>query len=148
MGNNRELLKGLKPIYDTVIFEIKKQRKKFYFFLALTFIVAIIIAVTVGLMPSSARPETSEDLFFVGLTFIIFIEVIAASMFFSGIICSEFDKKTGFIVFPKINKYKLILGKYLGNLILVITLSPFLGFIFFYLLVPFQANFFGSTSRA
>ncbi len=45
---------------------------------------------------------------------IIFLEAIAACLFFAAIICSEFDKKTGYIVFPKINKYKLILGKYLG----------------------------------
>ena len=40
------------------------------------------------------------------------------SFFFSGIICAEYSDKTGYIVFPKINKYKLIIGKYLGNLFL------------------------------
>jgi len=122
MRINQELLIGLKPIYNTITFEIKKQRKKFIFFLALIFIVAISIALTVGLMPSEVRPETSEDMFYFGLVFIIYIEVIAASMFFSAIICSEFDKKTGYIVFPKINKYKLIVGKYLGNLILMLII--------------------------
>ncbi|KKM82619.1 hypothetical protein LCGC14_1317720 [marine sediment metagenome] len=75
--------------------------------------------------------------------FIIFIEIIAASMFFSAIICSEFDKKTGFIVFPKINKYKLIVGKYFGNLILVLIIITV-----YYLLIGFMGLFYyeGETS--
>ena len=122
MRINQELLIGLKPIYNTITFEIKKQRKKFFAFLVLIIMVSILIAVITGLTPSEAQPDTLVDFFFIALTLIIFIEDFAACLFFSAIICSEFDKKTGYIVFPKINKYKLILGKYLGNLILVITL--------------------------
>lgn len=143
MRINQELLIGLKPIYNTITFEIKKQRKKFFAFLVLTLIIAILIAVIVGLTPSTARPETSEDLFFIGLMFIIFIEIIIASLFFSAIICSEFDKKTGFIVFPKINKYKLIVGKYFGNLILVLIIITV-----YYLLIGLIGLFYyeGETS--
>jgi len=118
MRNNKELLIGLKPIYNTITFEIKKQRKKFYAFLALIIIISVAIVVITGFI----RPDTLVGFFFIALAFIIFLLDIAACLFFSAIICSEFDKKTGFIIFPKINKYKLILGKYIGNLILVIIL--------------------------
>jgi len=118
MINNQELLIGLKPIYNTITFEIKKQRKKFFAFLVLIIMVSIAIAVISGFM----KPDTKSEFFLTSLFFIIYLEDFAACLFFSAIICSEFDKKTGYIVFPKINKYKLILGKYLGNLILVITL--------------------------
>jgi ABC-type transport system involved in multi-copper enzyme maturation permease subunit len=118
MRINQELLIGLKPIYNTITFEIKKQRKKFYAFLALIIIISVAIVVITGFI----RPDTLVGFFFIALAFIIFLLDIAACLFFSAIICSEFDKKTGYIVFPKINKYKLILGKYLGNLILCITL--------------------------
>lgn len=118
MRINQELLIGLKPIYNTITFEIKKQRKKFFAFLVLIIMVSIAIAVITGFV----LPDTKLDFFFTSLFFIIFLEDFAACLFFSAIICSEFDKKTGYIVFPKINKYKLILGKYLGNLILVIIL--------------------------
>ncbi len=118
MRINQELLIGLKPIYNTITFEIKKQRKKFYAFLALIIIISVAIVVITGFI----RPDTLVGLFFIALAFIIFLLDIAACLFFSAIICSEFDKKTGFIIFPKINKYKLILGKYIGNLILVIIL--------------------------
>ena len=115
---NQELLIGLKPIYNTITFEIKKQRKKFFAFLVLIIMVSIAIAVISGFL----KPDTKSEFFLTSLFFIIYLEDFAACLFFSAIICSEFDKKTGYIVFPKINKYKLILGKYLGNLILVITL--------------------------
>jgi len=122
MRINQELLIGLKPIYNTITFEIKKQRKKFFAFLVLIIMVSIAIAVITGLTPSQAQPDTLVDFFYTALYFIIFLEDLAACLFFSAIICSEFDKKTGFIVFPKLNKYKLIVGKYLGNLILVLIL--------------------------
>ncbi|MHA1375115.1 MAG: hypothetical protein ACTSR7_12570 [Promethearchaeota archaeon] len=66
--------------------------------------------------------DTYTEFFSSGLGFVDFISLLSACLFFSGIICSEFNKRTGFIVFPKINKYRLIIGKYLGNLILVVSI--------------------------
>ena len=108
MRINQELLIGLKPIYNTITFEIKKQRRKFIAFLVLIIMISILIAVINAVTPSEAQPETILDFYYVGLYMIIFLEMFAASLFFSAIICTEFDKKTGNIVFPKINKYKLI----------------------------------------
>jgi len=122
MRINQELLIGLKPIYNTIIFEIKKQRKKFYFFLGVVILIAILFTVIYELTPAAALPTTITGFFSIGLMFFIYIEIIASCLFFSAIICSEFDKKTGHIVFPKINKYKLIVGKYLGNLIIVLSI--------------------------
>jgi ABC-2 type transport system permease protein len=60
-------------------------------------------------------------------------------LFFSGIICSEFNKRTGFIVFPKINKFKLIIGKYLGNLILVVSIVA----VYYFILGLFGFYYYG-----
>ena len=60
MRINQELLIGLKPIYNTITFEIKKQRKKFFAFLVLIIMVSIAIAVITGL----ALPDTKLDFFF------------------------------------------------------------------------------------
>ncbi|MHA2430424.1 MAG: hypothetical protein ACXACC_05240, partial [Promethearchaeota archaeon] len=120
MRNNNEYGIGLKPIFDTVIFEIKKQRKKFYFFLGVSILVVFLVGYLLNLFPGYLLPDTQAEYFSNGLTFIEFLTLFSACLFFSGIICSEFDKKTGAIVFPKINKYKLILGKYLGNLVLAV----------------------------
>jgi ABC-type transport system involved in multi-copper enzyme maturation permease subunit len=119
MRNNNQHGIGLKPIFDTIVFEIKKQRKKFYFFLGVTILVVFLVGYLLHLIPGYLLPDTQTEYFSNGLTFISFITLFAACLFFSGIICSEFNKRTGFIVFPKINKYKLILGKYLGNLLIV-----------------------------
>jgi ABC-type transport system involved in multi-copper enzyme maturation permease subunit len=110
---------GIKPIIDTIVFEMKRQRKKFYFFLTVAILVAVLVGYLLQLIPGNLLSDTQTEFFSTGLSFISFLSLFAACLFFSGIICSEFDKRTGFIVFPKMNKYKLILGKYLGDLILV-----------------------------
>ena len=59
MRINQELLIGLKPIYNTITFEIKKQRKKFFAFLVLIIMVSIAIAVITGFV----LPDTKLDFF-------------------------------------------------------------------------------------
>ncbi len=129
MENRKNRFKGIKPMFYTIVFEIKKQRKKFYFFSLISIIVAVLLGYVLQLIPSYLLSDTQAEFFNNGLQFISFITLFGACLFFSGIICSEFDKKTGFIVFPKINKYKLILGKYFGNLILVVGIITLYYFI-------------------
>ncbi len=112
-----------KPIVHTVVFEIKKQWKKFLVFLifsiALVFIQSYLFIV---LFPDSLLSTTQSSFLSSGLTFLTtYIILFASILFFSGMICSEFSDKTGYIIFPKINKYKLILGKYIGSLLLEVS---------------------------
>ncbi|MFX1417320.1 MAG: hypothetical protein ACFE9N_00200 [Promethearchaeota archaeon] len=145
---------GIKPILSTIVFEMKSQMKKFYFFLGIAIIIVFLQSFLLqALLPNYLLPNTQAEFFNNGLTFIEFITLLAACLFFSGIICSEFDKKTGFIVFPKINKYKLILGKYLGNLALVVLIITvyyfFLGLLgLFFYAGPINLRFFYSYSIA
>ncbi len=120
MRNEEKSFIGLSPIYHTIIFEMKKQKKKLYFFTFIAILIAVLTGYILQLFPEFLLSATQAEFFSGGLNFISFITLFAACLFFSGIICSEFNKRTGFIVFPKINKYKLIIGKYLGNLILVV----------------------------
>ena len=122
MGNRKDILTGIKPVIYTMVFELKKQKKKLYFFLVITILIGFLLGYILNLIPSNLLADTQTDFFNNGLQFISFLTLFAACLFFSGIICSEFNKKTGFIVFPKINKYKLIVGKYLGNLISVVAI--------------------------
>ena len=130
---------GISPIYHTMIFEMKKQTKKLYFFAVITILVAVLLGYILQLFPDYPLSDTQAGFFSGGLTFISFITLFAACLFFSGIICSEFNKRTGFIVFPKINKYKLIIGKYLGNLILVV----FIVAIYYFILGLFGFLYYG-----
>ena len=153
MRNEDESLIGITPIYHTIIFEMKKQRKKLYFFTVIAILVAVLIGYILQLFPEYLLSDTQAEFFSGGLMFISFITLFAACLFFSGIICSEFNKRTGFIVFPKINKYKLIVGKYLGNLILVVFIVAVYYFIlglfgFFYYGGPINIRIFYSFGFA
>jgi ABC-2 type transport system permease protein len=139
MRNKEKSFIGLSPIFHTIIFEMKKQKKKLYFFTVITILVAVLVCYILQLFPNNLLSNTQAQFFSSGLTFISFITLFAACLFFSGIICSEFNKRTGFIVFPKINKYKLIVGKYLGNLILVV----FIVAIYYYILGLFGFLYYG-----
>ncbi|MFX0024362.1 MAG: hypothetical protein ACFE9S_18735 [Candidatus Hermodarchaeota archaeon] len=153
MENRNNNFIGLKPIIYTIIFEIKKQRKKFYYFSLISVLIAVLLGYVLQLIPSYLLPDTQAEFFNNGLRFITFLTLFAACLFFSGIICSEFNKKTGFIVFPKINKYKLIVGKYFGNLILVVAVITIYYFVlgllgFFYYGGPINIRFFYSYGIA
>jgi len=153
MRNENDSLIGLSPIFHTIIFEMKKQRKKLYFFTMVSILVAVLLGYILQLFPEYLLSDTQAKFFSGGLSFISFITLFAACLFFSGIICSEFNKRTGFIVFPKINKYKLIVGKYLGNLILVIIIITIYYFVlglfgFFYYGGPINIRIFYSYGFA
>lgn len=139
MRNKEKFFIELSPIFHTIIFEMKMQKKKLYFFTVITILVAVLVCYILQLFPNNLLSNTQAQFFSNGLTFISFITLFAACLFFSGIICSEFNKRTGFIVFPKINKYKLIVGKYLGNLILVV----FIVAIYYYILGLFGFLYYG-----
>lgn len=139
MRNEEKSFIGISPIFHTIIFEMKKQKKKLYFFTFIAILVAVLTGYILQLFPAFLLPNTQAEFFSSSLNFISFITLFAACLFFSGIICSEFNKRTGFIVFPKINKYKLILGKYLGNLILVV----FIVVIFYFILGLFGFLYYG-----
>lgn len=154
MRNKNEKNIGIKPILYTIVFEMKKQRKKLYFFLAIAVLIVFLQSFLLqALLPTFLLADTQAEFFSSGLTFIEFIALLTACLFFSGIICSEFSNRTGHIVFPKINKYKLILGKYLGNLTLVIVVISvyyfFLGILgLFYYGGPINIRFFYSYGIA
>jgi len=137
MKKDKKINFELKPIAYTLIFEMKKQKNKFIFFLIMSlFIVFLQGVILQAAIPFNPLPDTQAEFFSSGLGFYSLISLFTACLLFSGIICSEFSTKTGFIVFPKINKFKLIIGKYLGNLVLaVIIISAyyiFLGLLGFY----------------
>ncbi len=141
---------GLKPIVHTLVFEMKKQKKKFIFFLIISILVVFLQGVVLqAVIPFNSLPDTQAEFFTSGLGFYSLISLFIACLLFSGIICSEFNTKTGFIVFPKINKYKLIIGKYLGNLVLAFIIISayyiFLGLLgFYYYSGPINVRFFYS----
>ena len=110
-----------KPIFVAYIFELKKQWKKFIAFSIVSIVFVLLLSyLPYALIPDNPLPETQAEYFQSGLNFIIMIFLFAACFFFGGIICEEFGNKTGYLTFPIINKYKLIIGKYVGGLTLIV----------------------------
>ncbi len=122
----------------TLLFEIKRHKGRFYIFT----LIGLIVPTLLGLLPYLINPDTLPKTFnnyaISLLTYIDFIIIFGSCFFFSGIISEEFQSKTYLILFPKINKLKLIIRKILGNLLLFIivlsiyfTFNAILGLIFF-----------------
>ncbi|MFX1313590.1 MAG: hypothetical protein ACFFHD_13430 [Promethearchaeota archaeon] len=145
---------SIKPILDTLIFELKKQWKKFVFFLVISVVIVFLQSFLLNiLLPRNLLPDTQAEFFSSGLSFLFLIILFSGCFFFSGIICEEFKTKTGYIIFPKINKYKLIAGKYLGNLTFVIVIIGVYYFVlgllgFYYYGGPINTRIFSSFGIA
>jgi ABC-type transport system involved in multi-copper enzyme maturation permease subunit len=122
MGSLDILFSELKPIVHTYFFQLKEMWNRFVFFCIVIVLIGILIGLLPFLMiPENGLPDTQATYFEAGLEFMVLINIFSVCFFFSGIICTEFSNKTGYIVFPKINKYKLITGKFLGSLTLNIA---------------------------
>ncbi|MFX1273535.1 MAG: hypothetical protein ACFFBP_10335 [Promethearchaeota archaeon] len=112
----------IKPMAHAYVFELKQQWKKFVGFSIISILIVFLQSfIMYSVIPSSLLPTTQIAYLSNGLELLsMFVLIFAACFFFSGIICTEYDKKTGYIIFPKINRFKLIVGKYFGNLTLII----------------------------
>ncbi|MBY9004533.1 MAG: hypothetical protein KGD73_11210, partial [Candidatus Lokiarchaeota archaeon] len=86
MQREESVKDGVLPIFNTIVFEIKKQRKKFYFFFLITILIVVLMGYILVLIPSNLLANTYIDFFSTGLGFISFITLFAACLFFSGII--------------------------------------------------------------
>ena len=130
----------VKPVFTTYMFELKKQRIKFFAFslvgIAFLFLLNYLPYL---LIPENPLPVTQIEFFeiFIGLSTLLII--FGCCFFFAPIICNEFGKKMGYITFPIINKYKLIIGKYLGAL----TLMTGVLFIFYFSLAILGIYYYG-----
>ena len=117
----KEIFYEMKPFLNTYVFEIKQQKRKFIIFSVLSALICVLTNfILENAFPESSLANNLMEYLRGGVGFVTLLVLFGSCFFFSGIICSEFSTKTGFVVFPKINKYKLIFGKYFGNLTLII----------------------------
>lgn len=108
-----------KPIVETYVFELKQQKKKFLTFTIIMSAVGILIGYVLNIFPEQGLSTNSMAYMRGGLGFMTLFLLFGACFFFSAIIVSEYSEKTGYIVFPKINKFKLVLGKYVADFTLI-----------------------------
>ena len=109
--------KFFNPFLRTFLLELRLRWKKIILF--------SIISVVFPLMLSFYYPYHFNTNKFIRDEleyFKLFILLLISCFFFSDIVSSEFDKKTGYIMFPKINRYNLTVGKYIANLSIIILM--------------------------
>ncbi|KKM95414.1 hypothetical protein LCGC14_1188440 [marine sediment metagenome] len=130
----------VKPILHTISFNLTLHMKIFIVFLVVIFFQFFFFSYFVYyFFPNNALPRSIISYYIKTTGMLYLILIFAASSFFSGIICSEFKNKTGFTVLPLISRNKLILGKYIANLIFVIGLAA----VYYLLMILLGYNFYG-----
>ena len=104
------------PFLRTYLLELRLRWKKILLF--------SIIFVVFTLLTSFFYPYHFDEIRFFRyeINYFRFLIIFVSCFFFSDIVCSEFSLKTGYIMFPKINKFTLIAGKYIANLSVIILL--------------------------
>ncbi len=116
------------PILRTYFLEFRLRWKRVLFFYITTVLFALLF--------SFFYPYHFDEgnYYRKGIDYFRFFLIFVSCFFFSDTVCSEFSKKTGYIMFPKINKYKLFLGKFVANLNIIILLV-----IIYYLTMNFSS---------
>ena len=115
---------NIKLVSHSILFEVKLQKKKFIIFSIITMIFFFLNSVVPYVFMSGLTlPYSQIDLYQSGILFFMTILFLTTGFFFSGIICTEYKKKTGLTLLPLIDKHNLIIGKYIANYILVIGIA-------------------------
>ena len=117
---NKPFVMKFKPIFHTLKLELRLQRNKFFIFSLITIIIAFLGSFITGF---HSLPWPQYSFYMSGLWWFIFTIAFSTSFFFSGIICSDYKKKTGVMIIPLIKKYQLFIGKFITNYLLTIIIA-------------------------
>jgi len=129
-----------KPVLHTISFNLTLHVKIFMVFSVVVLFQLFFFGYFVYyFFPNNVLPRSIMTFYGQSMAMLNLILIFAASYFFSGVICSEFKNKTGFTVLPLISRNKLILGKYIANLILVIGLAA----VHYLIMLLLGYNFYG-----
>jgi len=132
--------KAIRPIQSTIWLELKLQKLKFIIISSISIVLFILTSVIPYISsPFFFLPSDQATYMHYSTSFYLFMVILSTGIFFSSIICSEYQKKTGLTIFPLISKKKLIIGKYIANYILMIGI----GVIYFSCIGIFSYYFYG-----
>jgi len=132
---------NLKVVSHSILFEVKLQKKKFIIFSIITIILFFLNSVVPYIFISFMTLPYSQIVLYQRLiASFMTILFLTTGFFFSGIICTEYKKKTGLTLLPLIDKHNLIIGKYIANYILVIGIAAIQYFLMALLTFYFYAE--------
>ncbi|MHA1744392.1 MAG: ABC transporter permease, partial [Promethearchaeota archaeon] len=118
--------RSVMQVQKTIKFELLKNFRKFLSMLAMTFVIFMLFLIIneVSEYNGSAMPEDAGDYFKSYLFMIDLIIIIVASTFGGTMIAEDFEKRTGNLLFPKITKDRLLLGRVVARyLYIVLTIG-------------------------
>jgi len=132
---------NLKVVSHSILFEVKLQKKKFIIFSIITIILFFLNNIfTYVIISFMNLPYSQVDLYQSLIVSFMMILFLTTGFFFSGIICTEYKKKTGLTLLPIIHKHNLIIGKYIANYVLVIGIAAIQYFLMALLTFYFYAE--------
>lgn len=132
---------NLKVVSHSILFEVKLQKKKFIIFSIITIVLFFLNNIVTHVIISFwYLPYSQVDLYQSLIVSFMMILFLTTGFFFSGIICTEYKKKTGLTLLPLIHKHNLIIGKYIANYILVIGIAAIQYFLMALLTFYFYAE--------
>jgi ABC-type transport system involved in multi-copper enzyme maturation permease subunit len=103
--------RGLHQVGRTIVFEAKRNLKKL-FVMAIVDTALIVLFYIVNQLEDNP-PEESVDYFTSYLGMVSFLIMIIGILFAGSIIVEDFEKQTGNLLFPKIERGRLLLGRYM-----------------------------------
>lgn len=129
MESRKTLMHSVKKIYALFYFELKLQRKKFSAVLLLISLIVVFLNIFIYMI-NPGVPSSQESFVSGNLSLMLYMISLISGLLFSGIICDEYKKKTGLTLIPLISKGKILIAKFLANIILMFALITF-----YYLLI-------------
>ena len=119
MGN--QFNSSFKCVFYTFKFELLLQKNKFLIFSAIVVLNALMGCYIMVAFNNLPWPQYS---FFKGsMWWLVFIIAFSSSFFFSGIICTDYNKKKGLVIVPLISRNQFFTGKFLANNVYVIIIA-------------------------
>jgi ABC-type transport system involved in multi-copper enzyme maturation permease subunit len=115
--------RGLIQIQKTMNFEFKRGWVKLLSMIGTSFLIFILGIVTevIRFNRDGYIADNSSDYFVSYLGFISLLINIIAVTFAGSIITEDFEKSTGNLLFPKIPKHRLLIGRYLARYLYGVT---------------------------
>ncbi len=118
----KPIKRRLMQVWDTIAFEWQRNLKKTIALLVVLVGLSVLIFFTNWYQYENGRPLPEDPLDYVSIylgLFSFMVYVIGAA-YGAPIIATDFEKETGNLLFPKISRDRLLLGRMIGNYLLVV----------------------------
>jgi ABC-2 type transport system permease protein len=114
------LKRNMVQVQKTVKFELRRFVKKTFatiFFVMAIFVLFLVIN-EISESKGAAVPETTTDYILSYFSMMDFVIILIGMTFAGSIIAEDFEKHTGNLIFPKIDKNRLLIGRMVARFIL------------------------------